>query len=69
LKDYGVDPKGKAMFEEIGYGNLDWERIFPAAKRAGCRWYVVEQDSDWENGDPFQSLKMSLSYLKRVFTD
>ena len=69
LKDFGVDPKGKAMFEEIGYGNLDWERILPAARRAGCRWYVVEQDSDWENGDPFQSLKMSLSYLKRVFTD
>lgn len=69
LKDYGVDPKGKAMFEEIGYGNLDWDRILPAARRAGCRWYVVEQDSDWENGDPFQSLKMSLSYLKRLFTD
>jgi sugar phosphate isomerase/epimerase len=69
LKDYGVDARGKATFEEIGYGNLDWERILPAAKRAGCRWYVVEQDSDWENGDPFQSLKMSLSYLKRLFTD
>ena len=64
-----MDAKGKAMFEEIGFGNLDWERILPAAKRAGCRWYVVEQDSDWENGDPFQSLKMSLSYLKRLFTD
>jgi len=69
LKDYGVDAKGKAMFEEIGCGNLDWDRILPAARRAGCRWYVVEQDSDWENGDPFQSLKMSLSYLKRLFTD
>ena len=69
IKDYGVDAKGKAMFEEIGQGNLDWEKILPAAKRAGCRWYVVEQDSDWENGDPFQSLKMSLTYLKRLFTD
>ncbi len=69
LKDYGVDQKGKAVFEEIGYGNLAWDRILPAAKRAGCRWYVVEQDSDWENGDPFQSLKMSLSYLKKYFAD
>ncbi len=69
IKDYGVDPKGKATFEEIGYGNLDWDRILPAAKRAGCRWYVVEQDSDWENADPFLSLKMSLTYLKRLFTD
>ena len=40
-----------------------------AAKRAGCRWYVVEQDSDWENGDPFLSLKMSLAHLKKVFVD
>jgi sugar phosphate isomerase/epimerase len=69
IKDYGVDTRGKATFEEIGYGNLDWERILPAAKRAGCRWYVVEQDSDWENADPFLSLKMSLTYLKRLFTD
>jgi len=69
IKDYGVDIRGKATFEEIGYGNLDWDRILSAARRAGCRWYVVEQDSDWENADPFQSLKMSLSYLKRLFTD
>jgi len=57
------------MFEEIGQGNLDFQRIMSAAKRAGCRWYVVEQDSDWENEDPFQSLKTSLAYLKRAFAD
>jgi sugar phosphate isomerase/epimerase len=67
LKDYGVDPRGKATFEEIGQGNLLWDRIMPAAKRAGCKWYVIEQDSDWEAGDPFLSLKMSLAYLKRSF--
>jgi sugar phosphate isomerase/epimerase len=66
LKDYGVDPKGRAVFEEIGQGNLGWEKIMSAAKRAGCRWYIVEQDGDWENGDPFQSLKMSLAYLKKA---
>jgi sugar phosphate isomerase/epimerase len=69
LKDYGVDAKGASMFEEIGQGNLDFGRIMSAAKRAGCRWYVVEQDSDWENGDPFLSLKMSLTYLKREFAE
>ena len=69
LKDYGVDPRGRAMFEEIGQGNLAWDRIIPAARRAGCRWYIVEQDADWENGDPFQSLKMSLAYLRKAFAD
>jgi len=69
MKDYGVDPKGRATFEEIGQGNLAWEKIVPAAKRAGCKWYVVEQDSDWEEGDPFQSLKMSLAFLKKGFAE
>ncbi len=69
LKDYGVDAKGRATFEEIGQGNLSWERIVPAAKRAGCKWWVVEQDSDWEEGDPFQSLKMSLAFLKKEFAE
>jgi sugar phosphate isomerase/epimerase len=69
LKDYGVDPKGRTMFEEIGQGNLAWDRIMAAARRAGCRWYIVEQDGDWEDGDPFQSLKMSLAYLKKTFAD
>jgi sugar phosphate isomerase/epimerase len=66
LKDFGVDAKGNAVFEELGQGNLSWARILPAARRAGCEWYIVEQDSDWENGDPFLSLKMSLAYLKRA---
>jgi sugar phosphate isomerase/epimerase len=68
-KDYGVDSGGKAMFKEIGQGNLAWARIMPAARRAGCLWYVVEQDSDWAHGDPFESLKMSLAFLKKTFAD
>jgi sugar phosphate isomerase/epimerase len=69
VKDYSVDTRGKATFEEIGQGNLAWDRIFPAAKRAGCKWYVIEQDSDWEGGDPFLSLKMSLAFMKKTFAD
>jgi sugar phosphate isomerase/epimerase len=69
LKDFGVDPLGKSVFEEIGQGNLSWDKIISMAKRVGCHWYIVEQDSDWENGDPFQSLKMSLAFLKRTFAD
>jgi sugar phosphate isomerase/epimerase len=67
VKDYGVDPRGRAVFEEIGQGNLGWQKIMKAAKRAGCRWYIIEQDADWEDGDPFLSLKMSLSYMRKAF--
>ncbi len=69
LKDFGVDPRGKATYEELGQGNLSWDKIIPAARRAGCRWYVVEQDSDWEGSDPFESLKISLLFLKKTFVD
>lgn len=66
VKDYGVDPRGKPVFEELGQGNLRWSRILSAARKAGCRWLIVEQDSDWDNGDPFESLRMSLAFLKRA---
>jgi sugar phosphate isomerase/epimerase len=69
LKDYGVDHKGKATFEEIGSGTLGWENIFAAAKRAGSRWYIVEQDSDWEEMDPFLSLKTSWAFLRKHFAE
>jgi sugar phosphate isomerase/epimerase len=69
LKDYGVDAKGRATFEEIGQGNLAWDKIIPAAKRAGTKWYIVEQDGDWEEGDPFQSLKISLAFLRKGFAE
>ena len=63
LKDYGIDAAGKPVFEEIGQGNLDWKGILREADKAGVRWYIVEQDSDWENGDPFLSLQMSYTFL------
>jgi sugar phosphate isomerase/epimerase len=67
LKDYGVDAQSKPRMEEIGYGNLDWARMVPAALQSGCGWFIVEQDRDWEAEDPFRSLKMSFDYLKRTF--
>ena len=63
LKDYGVDLQMNPRFEEIGSGNLDWPSIVKAAKSAGCKWYIVEQDSFWERNDPFKSLKMSYDYI------
>jgi len=65
LKDYGVDPAGKPLCWEIGAGNLDWARILPAARRAGCRWYIVEQDDHFRTGDPLASLRESWKFLHR----
>lgn len=63
LKDYGVDSENNRIFEEIGAGNLDIPGIITAAERGGCEWFIVEQDSNWVNNDPFESLKISFDYL------
>jgi len=61
LKDYGVTPDQKATYMEIGRGNLDWKAILAAAKKAGTKWLIVEQDTC--PGDPFDSIKISYNYL------
>ena len=64
LKDYGLDGDRNRVFKEIGYGNLHWETIIPAAEEAGCEWFIVEQDSNWTNDDPFESLRLSFEYIR-----
>ena len=67
LKDCAVPPnKNEPTFAEVGAGNLDWRRIIPAAERAGCEWFIVEQDTC--TGDPFAALQRSFEYLRENFT-
>jgi sugar phosphate isomerase/epimerase len=47
---------------EVGQGNLDFRTIVAEAERAGCRWFVVEQDITPDN--PFDSLERSLRYVQ-----
>ncbi len=62
LKDVGIrDGKLPTMFE-IGNGNLDFPAIIAAAERAGCEWFIVEQDTC--PGDPFESLRQSFDYIR-----
>ncbi len=64
LKDVGVSEDRQSVFREIGQGNLNWTEIIKTAERSGCRWFIVEHDGGWIDGDPFKSLKMSFDYLK-----
>lgn len=61
FKDYGIDDRNQPVFREVGRGNLDFPAIIAAARRAGCQWYIVEQDEC--DGDPFESLRISYDYL------
>ncbi|MDB5080491.1 MAG: xylose isomerase [Chloroflexi bacterium] len=62
IKDYAISEENKPTFAEIGYGNLPFHDIVAAADKAGCRWYIVEQDVC--PGDPFDSLAKSFEYIK-----
>jgi sugar phosphate isomerase/epimerase len=61
MKDYAFTAQDKPVMAEIGYGNLDWKKIIPAAEKAGCQWFIVEQDVC--PGDPFDSLKKSFDHI------
>lgn len=50
---------------EIGNGNLDWNKILKTAEATGVKHVVVEQDSEWIDGDPFKSLEASKKYLSQ----
>jgi sugar phosphate isomerase/epimerase len=50
-------------FAEIGAGIIDWKRIFSGAKKAGLRYYFVEQDQ-WDR-PPLESARMSCDFLKK----
>lgn len=54
--------KDTGEFETVGKGVLDWNAIFAAAKEAGVKYYVVEQDRC--PGDPLESIASSLAFLR-----
>jgi sugar phosphate isomerase/epimerase len=62
MKDYTIDRENKPAFAEVGSGNLDWNQIIASAEKAGCRHFLVEQDTC--PGDPFDSLQQSFNHIK-----
>lgn len=66
LKDYKVNARGESGVAEIGAGNLPFDRIIAEAEAGGCEWFIVEQDSC--PGDPFDSIRQSLEYIRARFT-
>jgi sugar phosphate isomerase/epimerase len=54
-------------YAEVGAGILDWPAIIAAANEIGVQWPVVEQDTC--PGDPFESLKISITNYRRLIGD
>ena len=61
LKDFAYDKK----MAVIGEGNINFDRVFQKAEKAGTKYMLVEQD-DCNGENPFDCLKRSYDYLKSV---
>jgi len=59
-----MDRTPQRYFTEVGRGVIDFKTIFAHARKAGVRHYFVEQDET--PGSPFDSLRISMDYLKRL---
>jgi sugar phosphate isomerase/epimerase len=64
FKDMAVRNDRTQYMAEVGVGNLNWRGIVEACKRAGVRWYIVEQDICYR--DPFDSVKTSLENMRAM---
>lgn len=64
LKDMVATKENTPVYAEVGEGNLNWKSILSACKKAGVRWYMVEQDLC--RRDPLESIKISLNNLHKL---
>lgn len=62
-----INDEGKAnlTMTEVGNGTIWVEGVIDTARRCGVKYYIVEQDGNWLNGDSFASAKVSADYLKK----
>jgi sugar phosphate isomerase/epimerase len=58
--------EGDFAFRPVGYGVQDIPSIIEAAKKAGSKWLIVEQDRTCLGWDSLECIKMSVQYLKKV---
>lgn len=52
------------FFAELGTGGVDIETVLNAGDETGVKWWVVEQDMSRRT--PFESIEISLNYLKEM---
>lgn len=62
LKDMTTDEE--QFFAELGTGGVDLEVILQQGEDSGVKWWIVEQDVSRRT--PFESVEISLNYLKKL---
>lgn len=56
-------PEDPMQITELGNGVVDIKGAYAAAREAGIKWTIYEQDT---TTDPFRSAELSLAYLKKL---
>lgn len=59
-----MEDSEEKFFAEVGYGTIDFERIFAEREKAGMKMFFVEQDQSRRN--PFESIEMSFNFLNEA---
>ncbi len=59
-----MEDSEEKFFAEVGNGTIDFKRIFAERETAGMKYFFVEQDDS--RRDPFESIDMSINYLKNA---
>ena len=59
-----MDSTPRRFFADVGRGVIDFKSIFAHSRGAGVRHYFVENDEP--AGSPFESLRVSFDYLRRL---
>ncbi len=54
----------KKQSTEFGKGGLDIRKMFAASKKAGMKYFFIEQEE--YTGTPFESLQYNINYLKKM---
>jgi sugar phosphate isomerase/epimerase len=57
-----------AKLVPVGTGDVDYRAIFGAAKQAGLKHYVIEQDNAAEWGDSLAAARVSFQNLLRILS-
>ena len=64
IKDMVKDNNGKVTQKDLGQGSIDFATILKAAKKAGVKYYLVEQEE--YPGPSIESLKVDADWMKKV---
>ena len=70
LKDYKIIRGAKLydpVFASVGEGNMNFKDIIKACKKAGTKYFIVEQDNAVDFEDPLKEVEKSVKYLKQNF--